>query len=102
MVIVHTMQVINDLNKTVLREKVVAQKHEHSYSFPLFAEPLQDINQPSDRWEGQLIINTLQGRYQARLKPPGKIKASIKTPPTARRNHLQAHIYKDWTPKGVG
>ena len=56
-VIVHTMRVMDDLNKTVLREKVVAQRHEHS-------EPLQGINQPSDRWEGQLIINTLRGRYQ--------------------------------------
>ena len=58
-VIVHTMRVMDDLNKTVLREKVVAQRHEHL--LPLLAEPLQDINQPLDRWEGQLIINTLQG-----------------------------------------
>ena len=70
-VIVHTMQVMDDLNKTVLREKVVTQRYEHS--FPLFAEPLQDINQPSDRWEGQVIINTLQGRYKARLKPPSRL-----------------------------
>ena len=70
-VIVHTMQVMDDLNKTVLREKVVAQRHEHS--FPLLAGPLQDINQPLDRWEGQLIINTLQGRYRARLKPPSRL-----------------------------
>ena len=70
-VFVHTMQVVDDLNKTVLREKVVAQRHEHSP--PLFAEPLQDINQPLDRWEGQFIINTLQGRYQARLKPPSRL-----------------------------
>ena len=54
-----------------MREKVVAQRHEHS--FPLLEEPLQDINQLLDRWEGQLIINTLQGRYQAGLKPPSRI-----------------------------
>ena len=71
MVIVHTMQDKDDLTKTVQREKVVAQRCEHS--FPLFAEPLQDINQPSDRWEWQLIINTQQRRYQARLKPPSRL-----------------------------
>ena len=55
------MPVMDDLNKTVLREKVVAQEHEHS--LPLLEESLQGINQPLDCWEGQLIINTPQGRY---------------------------------------
>ena len=65
------MQDRDDLTKIVQREKVVAQRSEHS--FPLFAERLRDINQPSDRWEWQLIINTQQGRYQARLKPPSRL-----------------------------
>ena len=71
MVIVHTIQDRDDLNKIVQREKVAAQTSEHS--FPLFTERLQDINQPSDRWEWQLIINTQQRRYQARLKPPSRL-----------------------------
>ena len=71
MVVVHTMQDRDDLTKIVQREKVVAQRPEHS--FPLFAERLRDINQPSDRWEWQLIINTQQGRYQARLKPSSRL-----------------------------
>ena len=33
----------------------------------------EDINQPSDRWEWQLIINTQQGRYKAKLKPPSRL-----------------------------
>ena len=71
MVIVHTMQDRDDLDKIVPREKVVAQTS--GRSFPLFAERLQDINQSSDRWEWQLIINTQQRRYQARLKPPSRL-----------------------------
>ena len=45
-IIVHTMPVMDDLNRTVLREKVVAQGHEHS--LPLLEESLQGINQPLD------------------------------------------------------
>ena len=41
-IIVHTMSVMDDLNRIVLREKVVAQGHEHS--LPLLEEPLQGIN----------------------------------------------------------
>ena len=54
MVIVHTMQDRDDLDKIVPREKVVAQTSGRSLA--LFAERLQDINQSSDRWEWQLIV----------------------------------------------
>ena len=94
MVIVHTMQDRDDLNKIVQREKVVAQRSE--YSFPLFAERLQDINQPSDRWEWQLIINTQQGRYQARLKPPSRLHQRLE-------ERTCKHTYKKAKPrKGQG
>ena len=95
-VIVHTMQVRDDLNKTVLREKVVAQRHEHS--LPLLAEPLQDINQPLDRWEGQLIINTLQGRYQARLKPPSRLHQRLEET-TCKHTYIKTEPQKGWGKK---
>ena len=97
-VIVHTMQVMDDLNKTVLREKVVAQRHEHS--LPLLAEPLQDINQPLDRWEGQLIINTLQGRYQARLKPPSRLHQRLEEI-TCKHTYIKTEPQKGWGKKNT-
>ena len=85
-VIVHEMLDKDDLTEIVQLENVVSQRSEHPS--PSFAERLQGINQPSDRWEWPLIINTQQGRYQAKLKPPSRLK------PTARRKELQARIYK--------
>ena len=96
--IVHTMQVMDDLNKTILGKRVVAQRHEHS--FPLFAEPLQDINQPSDRWEGQLIINTLQGRYQARLKPPSRLHQRLEEI-TSKHTYIKIEPQKGWGKKNT-
>ena len=92
------MQVMDDLNKTVMRENVVTQRHEHS--FPLLAEPLQDINQPLDRWEGQLIINTLQGRYQARLKPPSRLHQRLEEI-TCKHTYIKTEPQKGWGKKNT-
>ena len=98
MVIVHTMQDRDDLTKIVQREKVVAQRPEHS--FPLFAERLQDINQPSDRWEWQLIINTQQGRYQARLKPPSRLQQRLEEI-TRKHTYIKTEPQKGWGKKNT-
>ena len=92
-IIVQTMPVMDDLNKTILRERVVAQGHEHSS--PLLEEPLQDINQPLDRWEEQLIINTLQGGYQARLKPPSKLHQRLEEP-SCKHTYIKTEPRKGW------
>ena len=92
-IIVHTMLDMDDLNKTVLREKAVAQGHEHPS--PLLEESLQDINQPLGRWEGQLIINTLQGRYQARLKPPLKLHQRLEES-TCKHTYIKTEPRKGW------
>ena len=92
-IIVHTMLDMDDLNKTVLREKAVAEGHEHPS--PLLEESLQDINQPLDRWEGQLIINILQGRYQARLKPPLKLHQRLEES-TCKHTYIKTEPRKGW------
>ena len=96
MVIVHTKQYMDDLTKTVQREKVVAQRPEHS--FPFFVELLQDINQPSNRWEWQLIINTQQGRYQARLKPPSRLHQRLEEI-TCKHTYIKTEPQKGWGKK---
>ena len=52
---------MDDLTKIVLEEVAVVQGRVNPP--PLLEEPLWNINQPPDRWEGQLTINTPQGRY---------------------------------------
>jgi len=98
MVIVHTLQDRDDLTKIVQREKVVSQRLGHS--FPLFAEPLQDINQPSDRWGWQLIINTQQGRYQARLKPPSRLHQRLEEI-TCKHTYIKTEPQKGWGMKNT-
>ena len=98
MVIIHTIQDRDDLTKIVQREKVVAQRPEHS--FPLFAERLRDINQPSDRWEWQLIINTQQGRYKARLKPPSRLHQRLEEF-TCKHTYIKTEPQKGWGKKNT-
>ena len=98
MVIVHTIQDRDDLTKIVQREKVVAQRPEHS--FPLFAERLRDINQPLDRWEWQLIINTQQGRYKARLKPPSRLHQWLEEF-TCKHTYIKTEPQKGWGKKNT-
>ena len=96
MSIVHATQDMDDLNKIVQREKVVAQRLEHS--FPLFTEWLRDINQPTDRWEWQLIINTQQGHYKARLKPPSRLHQRLEEM-TCKHTYIKTEPQKGWGKK---
>ena len=95
-IIVHTMQDRDDLTKIVQGEKVVARRLE--YLFPLFAERLQDINQLSDRWEWQLIINTQQGCYKARLKPPSRLHQRLEDM-TCKHTYIKTEPQKGWGKK---
>ena len=92
-IIVPAWPVMDDLNNIVLKKKAVAQGRENS--FLLLEEPLQNINQPLDRWEWQLIINTPQGRYQARIKPPSRLYQRLEET-TCEHAYINTEPRKGW------
>ena len=84
------------LPKSSSVENVVSQRSEHS--FPPFAERLQDINQPSDRWGWPLIINTQRERYQAKLKPPSIFHQRLEER-NCKHTYIKTEPQKGWGKK---